>query len=179
MSTSAEAASEQTIDAALRFLGNVAKSGSTSNESSSKVVAFAMCSNHRLRAAAIPALVQLTGRPAQLALVALLRDPNPSIQAEAVDTVGKLKINDAIPPLIELLEHDSDEVVLRAAAALARMDNREGLQPVLRLLRQDHENTRLAALALGLIVGQRFRLNQQGVKQARLYAKRNRLHKQK
>jgi HEAT repeat protein len=113
-----------------------------------------------------------------MALVDLIKDPNPAIQIEAAETAGKLQIADAVPTLVEVLEHQNDEVALRAAAALGRMGNRQGLPTVLQLLRLDHKNTRLAALALGLIVGQRFRLNNLGVKQARIYAKKYRLHKQ-
>lgn len=137
-----------------------------------------MSANRRLRAASIPALVQLTGRAPQLALISLLNDSDNTIRSDAADTVGKLQITDAIPTLIELLEHEDDEVALRAAAALGRMGRRDGLRIVLQNLRQNQEHNRLAALAMGLIVGQRFHLNQQGIEQARRYMKQHRLHKQ-
>ena len=69
----------------------------------------------------------------------------------------------------DLLRHDNDEVALSAAEALGRLGHRDGLRIVLRLLNSDGTINRRAARAAGVIVGQRFRANSEGVASARRY----------
>ena len=156
----------------LRMLRSVARNGISNKETFRDVARLTISPDHIVRKATIPALFQIRGSEAELALINLLRDPNASIQAEAAEMLGYLDNERAITPLTELLEHRNVEVALRAAEALGRLGDQSGLKVVVRLLRSDHQHTPLAARAFGTILNEHFRPGERGVTQARLFLKR-------
>ena len=156
----------------LRILRSIARNGISNKETFRDVARLTISSDHIVRKATIPALFQIRGSEAELALINLLRDPNASIQAEAAEMLGYLDNERAITPLTELLEHRNVEVALRAAEALGRLGDQSGLKVVVRLLRSDHQHTPLAARAFGTILNERFRPGERGVTEARLFLKR-------
>lgn len=156
----------------LRMLRSVARNGISNKETFHDVARLTISPDHIVRKATIPALFQIRGSEAALALINLLRDPNASIQAEAAEMLGHLDDERAITPLTELLEHRNVELALRAAEALGRLGDQSGLQVAVRLLRSDHEHTPLAARAFGTILNERFRPGQRGVTEARLFLNR-------
>ena len=151
----------------LRMLGGIARHGVPSRDLIAQVVGLTMSADHAVRRATIPALFEIRGHEAQVALISLLRDPNAKIRAEAAETLGRLEAFTAIEPLRELLSQNNTEVALRAAEALGRLHNDSGLAITIRLLRTDHEFTRLAAQAFGAIVGLPIRPSRAGVAEAR------------
>lgn len=161
--------------AALRVLEGVARYGVTSRDTIDKVVRLARGSDHMLRRASISALVQISGPSGYLTLIELLNDPNPSIQGEAAEALGTLGIDQAIEPLKDLLSRDDGNVALRAAVALARLKDSSGRALAIRRVREDGPHAGLAAFALGLIEGCRFRPNRGGVEEARRYLKRRKI----
>lgn len=156
----------------LRMLRLVAKNGISNKETFRDVARLTISPDHIVRMATIPALFQIRGSEAELALINLLNDPNASIQGEVAEMLGHLSADRAISPLTELLEHRNVEVALRAAEALGRLGDQSGLQVAVRFLRSDHEHTPLAARALGTILNEHFRPGQRGVTEARLLLKR-------
>lgn len=156
----------------LRILRSVARNGISNKESFRDVARLTNSPDHIVRMATIPALFQIRGSEAALALINLLRDPNASIQTEVAETLGHLDDERAIAPLAELLEHRNVEVALRAAEALGRLGDPSGLKVAIKFLRSDHEHTPLAARACGVILKERFRPGLRGVTEARLFLKR-------
>lgn len=140
-------------------------------ESISKVVMLTLSSDHEVRQATIPVLMQIAGQDGVISLVRLLDDPNPVIQGEAADALGRMKAANAVGALQKLLHHRDDEVALRAAEALGRMNDSSGLRRVVRVLREDSPQNRRAARVLGMLIGREFRPNAAGVAAARKHAK--------
>lgn len=155
----------------LRMLRSVAKNGISNKETLRDVARLTISPDHDVRLATIPALFEIRGSQAELALINLLRDPNATVLAEAAEMLGHLEAERAITPLTELLDHQSVTVALRAAEALGRLGDQSGLPVAVKFLRSDHEQTSLAARAFGAILGQRFRPGQRGVTDARLFLK--------
>ena len=156
---------------ALTVLAAASASRTMSRDTIAKVVTLAMSSDHAVRRAAIPVLMQVPGSEGALALIELLDDPNATVQAEAADALGRLRTTRAIEPLRDLLRHKDDDVALRAAEALGRMNDQSGIRVVARILRGDTSLNRRAARALGAIVGHPFRATTEGVAAARCYLK--------
>ncbi|MCH8146931.1 MAG: HEAT repeat domain-containing protein [Planctomycetes bacterium] len=155
----------------LRMLRSVAKNGISNKETFRDVARLTISPDHLVRLATIPALFEIRGSEAELALINLLRDPNATVLAEAAEMLGHLDAERAITPLTKLLDHQSVTVQLRAAEALGRLRDQSGLPVAVKFLRSDHEHTSLAARALGAILGERFRPGQRGVNDARLFLK--------
>jgi hypothetical protein len=169
--TSPTSATEETI----RMLNAAKSARSLSKEKIGKIIMAARTPNHEVRRAAIPALVQIGGADVVRPLIQLLEDKNATVQAEAADALGQLQDPEGVEPLKRMLKHDADEVAVAAAEALARFKDDSGRRVAVRILRGDTKLTRRAARALGMIVGQNFRPNADGVAAARAYAKKNRL----
>jgi len=146
----------------------------TSNEALAEVASMARSPNHVIRRATIPLLIKspATGTPT---LVVLLADPNPEIQIDAAAALGQMKATAAADAIKELLTHDNTRVGLRAAAALGMLRDRSGLQLVLANLRNESDVAPDAALALGMIVGEEFRPNEEGLSKARRFIEDNNL----
>lgn len=140
-----------------------------------KVVTWSMASDHAVRRATIPVLMQIGSGVATQALVRLLDDPNHTIQGEAAEALGQLRDTSAIEPLKNLLQHPSEDVTLRAALALAQMNDRSGLRVASRILQSDSPLNRRAARTFGVIVGRGFRPNSVGLAAARKYLSTNHL----
>lgn len=122
-----------------------------------------------IRARAVQAIARSDSRDARSALVARLRDDEPSVREQAIDIVGARQIRKAFGQLESLLDHPSPNIALRAAAALGQMGDRQGLQLVARLLKGSGVEARLAAKALGRIVGHNFPANKEGIAAAQRY----------
>ena len=103
----------------------------------------------------------------------MLRDSNPVIQGEAAEALGLLGLSQALEPLQDLLHHQDDEVAARAAMALARMGSWTGKRVLMRLIIREGPASRLAAKALGMLVGRDFHPNAEGVLQARQYLRQH------
>lgn len=71
--------------------------------------------------------------------------------------------------LRQLLTDAVETTALRAAGALGRLGEKTGLPLITQILRGDGPHARLAAQALGDIVGHRFPANAQGIQSARRY----------
>jgi hypothetical protein len=156
---------------ALAALAAAGASRLVSRDRISKVVSLSMSSDHVVRRAAIPVLMQIVGHEGTLALIELLEDANANVQAEAAEALGRLHASQAVEPLRQLLKHNDEAVVLRAAEALGRMNDQSGLRLVARWVRGDTSLNRRAARTLGVIVGQPFRATTEGVAAARRYLK--------
>ena len=157
-----------------RELGILAAAGAArthSKECVARVVVLSLSPDHEVRRAAIPVLMQIGGQDGIASLIGLLDDCNPTIQGEAADALGQIRAVQAVGPLRRLLHHQDEDIALRAAEALARAEDRSGLRVVLRVLWNDAPRNRRAARALGVMVGQDFRPNPEGVAAARRYAK--------
>ncbi len=140
-----------------------------------KIILLAGSPDQVVRHATIPVIMQIPRRDAIQVLIRLLGDVNASIQVEAVDALGQLQATEAIAPLRELLRHEDPEVAIRAAETLGKMDDRSGLGVLTRCVRSDTSLNRRAARALGIMLGQRFRPNPEGVAAARRYLKANKI----
>jgi len=160
---------------ALKMLTAAQSVRAFSKEKIGKIIRAARMPNHEVRRAAIPVLVQIGGPDVVLPLIQLLEDNNATVQAEAAAALGQMQSPDAVEPLKRMLKHDGDEVALAAAEALTRRKDDSGRRVAVRILRGDTKLNRRAALVLGMIVGQNFRPNSEGVAAARAYAKKNRL----
>jgi hypothetical protein len=158
----------------LRFLNSAASSGVSSNRQVDKIIVLSASRDHNLRRATIPALMQVTSPAGRMGLEGLLRDPNSEIQVEAAEALGNISARASIEPLKELLSHKKSDVALRVAEVLGRLGDRSGLAVVRRYLfqRADDTSARAAARTLGVIVGRRFRLNAEGIAEARRYMKK-------
>jgi len=159
---------------ALKTLAALGKQPLRSPEVVAKVVAMSMWPNHTVRRATIPVLMQIISEDGIAALIRLLEDNNASIQAEAAEALAQLRVTEAIQPLRALPQHRDDEVALRAAAALGRLGDKSGVRVVARVLHTDSHLSRRAAYTLGIIVGEKFRANAEGVAEAREYLKQHR-----
>ena len=160
---------------ALAMLAAAGASHVMSKETINKVVTLSMSPDRVVRRATIPVLLQIPRRGATLVLVQMLNDPNPSVQIDAADALGQLRVAEARAPLKELLRHSDHRVALRAAEALGNLGSKDGLRLVARLVRSDEPINRRAARALGVILGQPFRPNNEGVATARRYLKAKRI----
>jgi len=154
-------------DRAMRLLAAASSSGPASKDAVNRILFLSGSSDHVVRRASIPALMQITGANGRMALEALLSDPNGEIQAEAAEALGAVGAFASREHIKKLLPHKDPEVALRAAAALGRLDDRSGLPVVRRYLQKDDPCTRLAVRTLGIIVGRKFRLNSDGIAEAR------------
>lgn len=160
---------------ALAVLAAAGASSSMSKNTVNKVILLAGSPDQAVRHATIPVLMNIPRRDAVQVLVRLLGDVNASIQVDAVDALGQLKATEAIEPLQELLRHEEPEVAIRAAETLGKMDDRSGLGVLARYVRSDTSLNRRAARALGIMLGERFRPNADGVAAARQYLKVNKI----
>ena len=160
---------------ALAVLAAAGASRVVSRETATKVISFCMSSDHVVRRATIPLLMQIPGPEGTLALIDLLRDPNATVQAEAADALGQLRTTRAVEPLRRLLRHPDETVALRAAEALGRMNDQSGIRLVARLVRGDTALKGRAARTLGVIIGHPLRATTEGVEAARRYLKANKI----
>jgi len=160
---------------ALSVLAAVGAARTHTKESVARVVTLSMSPHHEVRRAAIPVLLQIGGQDGIVSLIGMLDDPNPVNQSEAAMALGQLRATQAVGPLRKLLHHKNRDVLLSAAEALARMEDQSGLSPVLHILRSDISQSRRAARVFGVLIGQDFRPNADGVAAARRYADVNRL----
>jgi len=158
-------------DEALSFLAALSASSMQSREMINRVVAVSTSPDAAVRHAAIPVLMQAPRRDAVMALLHMLRDPSVSVRIDAIEALGQLQAQEAIGALQKVLRHNNDEVALSAAEVLGSLGNQDGLRLVLKLLESDEAINRLAARALGAILGQRFSCNAEGVASARRYVK--------
>jgi hypothetical protein len=159
-------------DRALRLLHSAASTGVSSKEVVGKIILLSASRDHVIRRASVPALLQIGPPSGSIGLVELLRDPNPEIQVEAAEALGHLRSESAIEPLKDLLAHDDPEIALRVAAVLGRLGNRSGVGIVRRCLAKGSPHARSAVRTLGIITGQRFRLNDAGIAEARRQLKK-------
>ncbi|MFQ5589740.1 MAG: HEAT repeat domain-containing protein [Phycisphaerae bacterium] len=157
---------------ALRLLASASSAGVTSNSQIDKIVMLSSSGDHVIRRAAIPALMQITSAAGRLGLEALLRDPNSQIQLEAAEALGSIGAEASIEPLKELLTHKKPDVALRTAAVLGRLNDRSGLAVVRRYMSKGNPHARDAVRAFGVIVGRKFRLNDEGIEEASRYLKK-------
>jgi HEAT repeat protein len=160
---------------ALAVLAAAGASCSISKNTVNKVILLAGSPDQAVRHATIPVLMQIPRGQAVQVLVRLLGDVNPSVQVDAADALGQLQATEAAEPLRELLRHEDPEVAIRAAETLGKMDDRSGLGVLARYVRSDTSLNRRAARALGIMLGQRFRPNAEGVAAARRYLKVNKI----
>ncbi len=156
-----------TRDRALRMLALTSSLKRDSRDTLNKVILLSASEDHVIRNATIPALLQIGGPEARDGLVRLLEDVNPQIQVEAAEALGQLNARAAIEPLKRLLKHQQADIALRVAAVLGRMEDRSGINVVRSLLAKDNPRTRDAVRTLGIIIGRKFRLNEQGIAEAR------------
>lgn len=140
-----------------------------SSEHERWVIAQTGASVPRIRARAVQVVARSDSRAARSALVDRLRDPEPTVREQAIDLVGARQIRDGFAQLQSLLDDPSPNIALRAAAALGQMGDRQGIQLVARLLRASGVEARLAAKALGRIVGHNFPANAEGIAAAQRY----------
>ncbi len=159
---------------ALAFLAGLRGEWQT-KERTARVLALARSSDHIVREAAVPVLVQLHKDSAVPALLERLHDPNAAIQGAAAAALGELHAQQAIPSLVNMLKSPSDDVALWAAHALGRLGDQRGLRVAARLLDGETPLGRRAARTLGIIVGREFRPNPEGVSAARSYVRENRI----
>jgi len=158
-------------DQALAMLAAASASSMKSREMINRVLTLSMSSDAAVRRAAIPVLLQAPRRDAVLALTPMLRDSNVSVQIDAIRALGQLQAQEATGSLKDLLRHGHDEVALSAAEALGSLGDQDGLRLVVRFLHSDEAINRRAARAIGVILGQRFSANSEGVASARRYLK--------
>lgn len=162
-------------DQALRLLNEGSSGWRMSTDKIAKVLDYSRSADPVVRRATIPALMQIGGVKAGGALRALLEDTNPEIQAEAADAAGQMGLADAAEQLAELLKSKSELVAISAAEALGRLGDRRGLRLAAEYLVSDRPLNRRAARAVGVIVGQDFRPNSEGLTAARAYLKQHSL----
>ena len=160
---------------ALSVLAAASAARTMSKQTIAKVVMMSISSDHVVRRATIPVLMQITGPEGVMALTDRLNDANATIQGEAAEALGQLRATQAIGDLRKLLRHNNKEVALRAAEALGRMDDKSGLRVAARQVHGDDPLDRRAARVLGTILGQSFRATNEGVAAARRFLKANRI----
>ena len=163
-----------------RALSVLAAAGATrlmTRETIAKVVTLTASSDHAVRRATIPVLMQMPRQESVLAIIQLLSDANAGVLGDAIDALGKLKATQAIGPLRELLGHKNSEIAVRAAEALGYLEDDGGLQVAIRHLLSDTPLNRRAARAVGAIFGQPFRPTSDGVASARRYLKAKKIIK--
>lgn len=158
-------------DRTLQMLAAVTTVRKPSRATVFNVVKMTMSPDHVIRQATIPVLMHIKGQEAILSLINFLEDPNPHVRGEAAEALGMMRATEAVDHLKKLLRDKSQEVGLHAAVGLFELGDKSGLLLIGSVLRSDSELNRRAARALGIIVGQKFRPNAEGVKAARRYAK--------
>lgn len=158
---------------AMELLRQASSGWALSAEKVEKIIGLAQATDHVVRRAAIPVLMQLGDIGATDALRKLLQDANVDIQAEAADALGQLNVPEAREELAELLQSKHETLVLSAAQALGRMGDQRGLRMVAQVVNSESPLNRRAARALGFIVGQEFRPNSDGLAAARAYLKKS------
>ncbi len=161
-----------TRERTLRFLASASSSGITSKTQINKIIVLSTSDDHVVRRATIPALMQITSPAGRLGLESLLNDPNSQIQVEAAEALGGIGARETIESLKELLKHKKPDVALRVATVLGRLGDKSGIAVVRRYLPKGNPHARDAARALGVIVGRKFRLNSDGITEARRYLKK-------
>lgn len=131
-----------------------------------------------VRKRAAECLTEIGGEAAVIGLIGLLKDHNPEIRQVAVAALGVLRVRSSRGLIEDMLKSERNaEVRIMAARALGRMNNRSGLSLVVEMLDSKNErHRRLAVVALGDIIGQKFSPNQDGIKAARRYL-RTQAHK--
>lgn len=158
-------------DQALKLLHEGSSGWRMTAEKIAKVLDYSRSADPVVRRATIPALMQIGGVKASGALRALLEDANPEIQAEATDAAGQMRLTEATEQLAELLKSKSELVALAAAEALGRLGDQRGLRLAAEYVVSDRPLNRRAARAVGVIVGQDFRPNSEGLAAARRHVK--------
>lgn len=153
-------------DEAIKRLAVIARDGARSKETAAELSAFTRDADAAVRLAAIPALVATNNDAAIATLVSMTSDSHRPVQSEAIAALGNLKAAEAAGPLRELLTHKDAEVAVRAACALARMKDMSAVPVLARELNRNESHAAAAAHAVGLLVDQRIRPNEEGVKQA-------------
>jgi HEAT repeat protein len=148
-------------------LAYAAASKYATRDTVNKVTLLSASDDHVVRSAAIPALVKIGGPEGKMGLERLLQDPNPKVQVEAAEGLGQLNAHSEIDAIKELLRHKKPEVALRVAAVLGRLGDRSGIAVVRRYIPTDNPHTRDAVRTFGIILGCKFRLNDQGIAEAR------------
>lgn len=175
--TQAEPASPASArEQALRLLNESSSSGwRLSQAKIAKVFDLCLSPDHVVRRATIPVLMQIGGQQSAEYLIRFLQDSNTDVQAEATDALGQMRAKEALEPLAELLKGRTEDLALRAAEALGRLGDQRGLRIAAEIVRRDTPANRRAARALGIIVGQEFRPNSDGVTAARRYLKEKKI----
>ena len=173
--TSSMEASRGARERAMGVLAAASAARTMSKQTIAKVVMMSISSDHVVRRATIPVLMQITGPEGVMALIDRLNDANATVQGEAAEALGQLRATQAAGDLRKLLRHSDREVALRAAEALGRMDDKSGLRVAARQVHGDDPLNRRAARVLGTIVGQSFRPTNEGVAAARRFVKANRI----
>ena len=162
-------------DRALATLSAVRIAKSHTREAMTNLAAMSVSQDHVIRKATIPVFLELGNRDGVLGLIGLLKDANSDIQGDAADALGALRAPEATSALKKLTKTGDAKAALRAATALGRLGDRSGLALVVGYLKEGGQHAKLAARALGAIVGQDFRPTRQGVAAARRYAKAEKL----
>lgn len=160
---------------ALATLSAVQVSKGNTKQAMAKLAAMSVSPDHAIRKATVPVFMELGNRDGILGLISLLKDANSEIQGDAADALGTMRAVDSVGALKELLTTADAKVSLQVAAALGQIGDRGGLAFVVGYLNDDGPHTKLAARALGIIVGQNFRPTRQGVIEARRYINTNKL----
>jgi hypothetical protein len=154
---------------ALAALDEISSEREITVEAERTVIALASARSAQVRIKTAPVLARINTRAAKTVLLSLLDDAQAEVRRSAIGVVGAMKLHDAIVPLQANLKDQDPATALRAAAALGQLGDHSGSALVRKFLQEDGENARLAAVALGQIVGHRFAANEDGVAAARRY----------
>lgn len=133
------------------------------------VLALSESSDAEVRKRSVDLLTRIASKAARVGLIRLLKDGDAGVREQATLAAGVLQMAEASYALIRLLEDPEPVVAVRAASALGRLGDNTGLTVVAQYLVGDGPLARLAARALGEIVGHRFPANAEGIKAARRY----------
>ena len=156
-------------EAKLNMLGIARAAAQHSEDARTTITRFSTSPDVVVRARAVEALVDVGGTTALARLTDALRDDNKEVRLNAIGALEVLGPGPAASALRDRLTDDSVPVRLRAAGALGRIQDQSGLPIVLHFLLDDTSHTRQAAVAYGVIVGQKFRPNTDGIAEARRY----------
>ena len=101
--------------------------------------------------------------------MAMIDDADNDVRNKAIETAGLLEMHEATGKLLRILKSSDEACVLRAASALAQLGDNCAVPVVVSVVEGDGPNTRLATRILGIMIGQRFAANAEGVRAARRY----------
>lgn len=161
--------SESKVAESLVVLNDIANMNRIPLEAERTVIALSTSTSFKVREKSVAVLAKMKSRAAKDAIVALLHDRDDSVRATAAGVAGGMQIAESYGPLRSMLTDASPMVALRAAGALGCLGDRSGLPLVTKHLERAGDEARLAAVAFGQIVGQRFLGNAEGVSSARRY----------